>query len=268
MLTPLMSAGDPASTALVLSVPHGGREVPKADRRTLLADPDLLWSDWYTDELYDFAADLRVPSVVARASRFVADPNRDPAGLSHGSFWSTVVPAEDPWGLPIYERPLNLDELAARVEAAHRPFHDTLDALVEHSLRHHPRVLLLDLHSFGLPIDADMVIGDRHGTTANPATSDQVAEAFSAVGLRIRRNDPFPGGYITARYQQNPRIDAIQIELNQRTHLCPEHIDGAQPSPRRDEARWQQTRHRLTTALEALGRHPSDGSPSTSAMTP
>ncbi|MGT2427391.1 N-formylglutamate amidohydrolase [Amnibacterium kyonggiense] len=252
MIPPSVRPGDPASTRLVLSVPHGGRVLPEEARAALLADPGALWSDWRTDELYDFAADLGLPSVVARASRFVADPNRDPAGPSHGSFWSTVVPAEDPWGRPLYGRPLDADELAARVAAAHRPFHAALDDLVAASLRHHPRVLLLDLHSFGLRLDADVVIGDRHGTTADPAVSDRVEEALAAVGFRVRRNDPFPGGWITARYQHDDRVDAVQIELDQRTHLQADDVDRAVPDPRPDEAGWNRTRRRLAATLEAL----------------
>lgn len=254
MISPLIRDGKPAATGLVLSVPHGGRTVPARFRSGLLRAADDLWADWNTDELYDFSLDLEIPTVIARLSRFVADPNRDPAGERHGSFWSAIVPATDPWDVPLYDRPLDAEELDTRIAAAHQPFHEALDNVLKESLRHHERVLLLDLHSFGLPLGADIVLGDRGGTSATPPVSDRVEEAFRTAGFETKRNTRFAGGWITARHQGNEWVDAVQIELNQRRYLLAADVDNGRTHPKRDEIGWQQTRRSLRAALEQLSR--------------
>jgi N-formylglutamate deformylase len=248
----LVRIGAPQRTALVLSVPHGGRAVPAEFQAGLTIDPPDLWSDWYTDELYNFGTELAIPTIVAGLSRFVADPNRDATGRLHGSFWSTVVPATDPWDRPLYEHPLDPTELHARIAAAHGPYHRALDLAIERALDHHPRVLLLDLHSFGLPLGADIVVGDRNGASADPATSAAVAAAFAGAGFHVAHDGRFTGGHIVSRHVGDDRVDAIQIELNQRRYLVPIEVDEARPRPTRDAPSWQRTRTALRGALQQL----------------
>jgi len=133
----------------------------RAGRRAGLS-PRHLWSDWLTRELYDFLPGLGVTTITTSFSRFVADVNRDPATGSD-SFYASVVCARMPRGQPLYRRPLRPAEISYRVQLAHEPFHRALDEAVAGLLAQFPRLVLLDLHSFGSGLDGDIILGDRRG---------------------------------------------------------------------------------------------------------
>lgn len=215
-VTVLEPAGPPVP--VVACLPHGGRDYPAELTGALAVGPDVLWSDWLTTELYAFLPELGVTTVTTTFSRFVADVNRDPA-TGHGSFRSTVVAARMPNGRAVYQRELTPDEVSHRVGLAHAPFHQALDAVIARLLCRFPRILLLDLHSFGTDVDGDVILGDRHGVTARPEATALLAGALADGGLSVLRNTRYPGGWTVRRFAAEPRVDAVQIELNQRCYL-------------------------------------------------
>jgi len=204
---------------VVACLPHGGQEMPAAMAADLAVNPEFLWCDWLTRELYVFLPDLGITTVTTPFSRFVADVNRDPAGEQHGGFWTSVVAARMPNDRAVYRRPLTAAEIGHRVAMAHTPFHRTLDAVIGRLLGDFPRLLLLDLHSFGGTLPGDVILGDRHGLTARPAAIRAVSAALSARGLGVRRNERFTGGWTVRRFAGSERVDAIQVELSQRRYL-------------------------------------------------
>jgi len=241
-----------APAALVLSVPHGGTQMPAPCAEGLRVAPEQLWSDWRTAELFDLTAELLVPTVVARLSRFVADPNRAPVEPLHGDFWSTAVPARDPAGATLYDRPLSNEELQYRLELAHVPFHRALDRAGAAALHRHPRVLLLDLHSFGLPLGVDVVLGDGDGSTASTGAGDRVELAFRREGFTVARNLRFTGGHIVRRWADDARVDALQVELDQRLYLEIPDVEENRVHPRLDPAGWATTRRAVAAVLRSL----------------
>ena len=166
----------------------------------LAVSQDILWSDWLTRELYAFLPDLGITTITTAISRFVADVNRDPSGEQHGGFWTSVVAARMPNGRAVYLRPLTQGEISHRILIAHTPFHQALDSVIQRLLRHFPRVLLLDLHSFGVGLDGDVILGDRHGAHRGPAAVRLVAGALGAAGLDVRLNQRFSGGWTIRRF--------------------------------------------------------------------
>ncbi|SDF79814.1 formiminoglutamase [Blastococcus aurantiacus] len=241
-----------AAAAVVLSVPHGGTRLPGSCAEGLRVPAADLWSDWHSAELYDLTGELAVPTVIARLSRFVADPNRAPVEPLHGDFWSTAVPAQDPAGVPLYDRVLTARELQERLELAHAPYHRALDRAVAAALRRHPRVLLLDLHSFGVPLGVDVVLGDGHGSTAGAAATDRVEQALLREGFTVARNLRFTGGHIVRRWAGDDRVDAVQLELDQRRYLRSSDVEAHRPRPRRDPAGWTATRLGIAAAVRSL----------------
>ncbi|MGI9005976.1 MAG: N-formylglutamate amidohydrolase [Streptosporangiaceae bacterium] len=219
---------------LVGCLPHGGLTYPGELTSALAVAPEILWSDWLTTELYEFLPELGITTIATGFSRFVADVNRDPGGEQHGGFWTSVVAARMPNGRPIYYRPLTRGEISHRIRLAHEPFHLAVDQVVRDLLADFPRVILLDLHSFGAGLDGDVILGDRHGTTASPATVGLVAGALEAAGLDVRRNQRFTGGWTVRRFTRHDRVDAIQVELNQRRYLDLEQRRYPQAPPRGD----------------------------------
>jgi formiminoglutamase len=224
---------------VVACLPHGGLDYPAELAGELAVRPDILWSDWLTRDLYDFLPDLGITTVTTRFSRFVADVNRDPDGEQHGGFWTSVVAARMPNGRAVYRRPLTAAEIGYRISLAHSPFHQALDEVAGRLLAHFPRLLLLDLHSFGAGLDGDVILGDRHGATASPAAVALVAGALAAASLDVRMNQRFTGGWTVRRFAGHELIDAVQVELNQRRYLDLEHRRYPAPPPLGDFAATQ-----------------------------
>ncbi len=213
----LQPRGD--AVPVVACLPHGGLHYPAELAAELAVRPDILWSDWLTRDLYDFLPDLGITTVTTSFSRFVADVNRDPDGEQHGGFWTSVVAARMPNGRAVYRRPLTTAEIGRRISLAHSPFHQAIDEVATRLLARFPRLLLLDLHSFGTGLDGDVILGDRHGATASPSAVALVAGALAAAGLDVRFNQRFTGGWTVRRFAGHGLIDAVQVELNQRRYL-------------------------------------------------
>ena len=200
-------------------LPHGGLDYPAELATALAVSPDILWSDWLTRELYAFLPELGITTVTTAFSRFVADVNRDPSGDQHGGFWTSTVAARMPNGRAVYARPLTASEIGHRILIAHAPFHRGIDSAVGRLLTQFPRVLLLDLHSFGAGLDGDVILGDRRGVTARPAAVRLVTGALAGAGLDVRLNQRFTGGWTVRRFAGHDQVDAVQVELNQRRYL-------------------------------------------------
>ena len=237
---------------VVACLPHGGTAYPSELSSALAVRPEILWSDWLTRELYEFLPELGITTVATGVSRFVADVNRDPGGDQHGGFWTSVVAARMPNGRPIYYRPLTSGEIGHRVRLAHEPFHLAVNRAIAGLLASFPRVLLLDLHSFGAGLDGDVILGDRHGTTASAAAVGLIAGALEAAGFDVRRNQRFAGGWTVSRFAGNDRVDAVQVELNQRRYLDLDRRRYPQAPPPGD---FRGTQRRLRRVLtEVAGR--------------
>ena len=252
---------EPAGQAVpvVACLPHGGRAYPGELTSALAVRPEVLWSDWLTRELYEFLPALGITTIATGFSRFVADVNRDPGGEQHGGFWTSAVAARMPNGRAIYSRPLTPGEIGHRIGLAHEPFHLAIGQAIRERLASFPRVLLLDLHSFGTGLDGDVILGDRHGTTASPAAVRTVAGALGSAGLDVRRNQRFTGGWTVRRFAGHDRVDAIQVELNQRRYLDLERRRYPRPPPPGD---FGGTQRLLREALaEVAGRAAARGRP-------
>jgi N-formylglutamate deformylase len=208
-----------APVPVIACLPHGGREFPAALTGDLAVSPDILWSDWLTRELYAFLPELGITTITTTLSRFVADVNRDPATGQDGGFYSSVVTPSMPNGRAVYRQSLSPEQLSHRISLAHEPFHRALDAAVERLLARFPRLLLLDLHSFGTGLEGDVILGDRRGITASPEAMALVTDAFAGHRLTVLRNERFIGGWTVRRFAGHDRVDAIQVELNQRRYL-------------------------------------------------
>jgi N-formylglutamate deformylase len=92
---------------------------------------------------------------------------------------------------------------------------------------------------------ADIVLGDAHGTSCAPRIVRFVERRLIDLGYRVRRNDPYAGGFITRHYGK-PREDvhALQIEIARDLYM--------------DEARFERSsgfegvRDDLSVLIEAL----------------
>jgi N-formylglutamate deformylase len=67
---------------------------------------------------------------------------------------------------------------------------------------------------------ADVVLGDRYGTSCTAIVSDVIDATLRSLGYTVSRNRPYAGGFITEHYG-NPAagLHAIQVELNRSLYM-------------------------------------------------
>jgi N-formylglutamate deformylase len=92
------------------------------------------------------------------------------------------------------------------------------------------QAILVDCHS--MPHEAieaasgrsgakpDVVLGDRFGASAAAEVVEHIESAFRRAGLRVVRNSPFAGAYITQAYgRPSRRQHAVQVEINRSLYM-------------------------------------------------
>jgi N-formylglutamate deformylase len=130
----------------------------------------------------------------------------------------------------IYARQLSAQEVRNRIEAYWRPYREAVAAHIEQTALRHGRCWHLNLHSMpsnvyerlGLPARpaADIVLGDRRGTTCEPAFTHCVREAFEAEGLSVAINDPYEGAELVRVHGEPARgRHSLQIEINRGVYM-------------------------------------------------
>lgn len=234
------------TSPVVFSSPHSGCDYPEwfLDRSVLNARTIRSSEDAYVDRLFEVAPRFGAPFLAAGAPRAFLDLNRaaselDPAlirgvrKVGHNPRVASglgVIPRVVANGRPIYSGKMPRDEAEKRIKKYWHPYHDQLQALLDEARGLFGRVVLLDCHS--MPHEAvanlarsgvsrpDIVLGDRFGASADPDIVDQVEAAFVNAGLRVGRNAPFAGAFVTQHYGRPARKQhAIQIEIDRSLYL-------------------------------------------------
>lgn len=238
------------TTPVVVSVPHAGVAThgfeamisPELDVR---CDADL-----YVDRLYGIGgAEGPEVSLAARLSRFVCDLNRDPDDVSPGAVPEHPAPRNSDgrgfvWaittaGLPALARPLTLEDWRART-ALHATYHDAIAQALGRARERFGFAVLVDGHS--MPSRgraghkdpgrerADVVPGDRDGTSCATKVSRLVGDHFAARGYSVAFNEPYKGGYITAHHgRPAENVHAIQLELRRDLYMNETTYEIAEP---------------------------------------
>lgn len=224
MLTP---PGEPG--ALVVSVGHAGRYYPPV----LDAERAVAWEtlyeleDRYADRLIGAAVADGATAIVATHARGWIDLNRaeEDAGASfHARAGLGIVPQRS-GGRQLWRQPTAAEEIVARVEACHRPYHAAIAAALRAAFEIHGHALLIDCHSMppivaGASRGARIVVGDRHGATAGPGIPAAIEESARRQGLQGARNAPYSGAHTIARHADPAGgIHAVQIETDRQLYL-------------------------------------------------
>lgn len=235
-----------ARLPIVCDSPHSGTHYP-ADFGTALALPLLrMGEDTHVDALWADAPAHGATLIAATFARTYIDPNRALTDLDAQMLsgpWSTpLAPGEKSrlgFGLvwsrmnaqtPIYHRRLSPAEVQSRIERCWRPYHAALQAAIDEAVQA-GGVWHLNLHS--MPNDAyerlgiasahplaDFVLGDRDGTTCEPAFVQLVASTLRGFGYRVAINDPYKGVELIGRIGQ-PQLQrhSLQIEIRRPLYM-------------------------------------------------
>ena len=147
----------------------------------------------------------------------------------------------------IYDQRISVDDALRRIENLYKPYHRALRRLFTRVHREFGAAMLIDCHSMPSstgPKDerprADVVLGDRYGTSCVAAVSETIEATLRQLGYAVSRNKPYAGGFITEHYG-NPAagLHAIQLEFNRALYM--------------DERRFERSRE-----LRPPGRRPGD----------
>ncbi len=240
----------PADTVqpLLLDSPHSGHEFP-ADFGAALSEHALRdGEDCFVDELYLPATERGVWLLAARFPRTYLDANRHHGDvdldLLEGAHWphehqpsgKAAIGKALVWrtlddGQPIYARKLAVEEVHSRIERCHAPYHRALRQRIAATHTRFGRSYHINCHSMnavagaqgeggaGRP-RADFVLGDRDGTSCDPAFTAFVREVLAGMGYDVKVNDPFKGVELVRAYA-DPRAGrhSLQLEINKRLYM-------------------------------------------------
>lgn len=236
---------------VVVASPHSGRDYDAAFMDTTVLDMGRIRSseDAYVDLLVERVPQLGVPLLAAGMPRAFLDLNRaaeelDPA-LIHNVPRGTmnprvssglgVIPRVVAQGRAIYQGKITQDEARHRIDAYWRPYHSQLATLLADAHMAFGCSVLLDCHS--MPHEAiamtgargrhaEIVLGDRFGSSASTGFVDILEGVFEGLGFRVARNAPFAGAYITQAYgKPDQNRHAIQIEIDRALYLDEDRVE-------------------------------------------
>ena len=244
-------------SALVLDSPHSGTRYP-ADFGYACHLADLRCAeDTHVEKLYAFAPALGASWVEAHFPRSYLDANRNTTEidtamlnapwpgpieqdaalmgkvrLGKGLIWRALDNGE-----PIYNRPLAVAEVEARIRHCWQPYHAAVAAAIDAAHQRCGYSIHINCHSmpavaasfatdFPGEAHADFVVGDRDGTSASPALSRLVCAHLSALGYSVAYNHPYKGVELVRRYS-NPALQrhSLQLEINRKLYMNEETLD-------------------------------------------
>lgn len=241
----------PGRTPLVLDSPHSGTAYPEDFRSVRDLATLRRAEDTHVEKLYAFAPDMGVAWIEAHFPRSYLDANRDLTELDTSLLdgpWDGPL-SSDPrvlskvrlgkgliWkltdeGLPIYDRLLTVAEVRARIDRCWQPYHAAVAEAIDAAHARHGYSIHLNCHSmpavagshatdFPGVAHADFVIGDRDGSTADPALSERICAHLRARGYSVDYNHPYKGVELVRRNgRPAEHRHSIQVEVNRRLYM-------------------------------------------------
>ena len=240
------------STPLVLDSPHSGTDYPQdfghvCDLATLRRAEDT-----HVEKLYSFAPALGVAWVEAHFPRSYLDANRnvteidatmlsgawpDELGeqnaavqsklrLGKGLIWRMT---DD--GFPLYNRPLSVVEVQARIANCWQPYHAVVGSAIDAAHARHGYSIHINCHSMpaissshatdfpGL-VHADFVIGNRDNTTSSKELVLFIQEQLAQHGYSVEINHPYKGVELVRRYgKPEQHRHSVQLEINRKLYM-------------------------------------------------
>ncbi|HET9398816.1 MAG TPA: N-formylglutamate amidohydrolase [Sphingomicrobium sp.] len=225
------------SLPVLLSVPHSGRAYPDwliGQSLSGLASLQAL-EDPLVDRLAWRAIAAGHGAVIAAAPRAAVDCNRAPDEIGPATVLGSapalvsrraaaglgILPARTASHGRLWRSAATRDDFQRRLEEAHAPFHRAIEAGLDAIAARAGGAVLLDCHS--MPPrrgQAELVIGNRNGSSAAGWLADAAARIARAAGWSVALNAPYAGGYVVERHgDPQAAIHALQLEIDRRCYL-------------------------------------------------
>ncbi|MFV2034867.1 MAG: N-formylglutamate amidohydrolase, partial [Halocynthiibacter sp.] len=151
------------TTCVVFASPHSGRDYDRGFLRRSVLDECMIRTseDAFVDLLFEDAPNFGAPLLCATAPRAYLDLNRSAEELDAALIEGTMKMAHNPRvasglgvvprvvasGRAIYRDKLTLKEAQNRIASIWKPYHDNLQALLDHNLKTFGEAILVDCHS-------------------------------------------------------------------------------------------------------------------------
>jgi N-formylglutamate deformylase len=259
---------------IVLDSPHSGQVMPD-DFGAAVSVKDLRdGEDCHIDALYQPAAERGIPLLAAQFPRTYLDPNRHSGDIDlellsepwpgpvndsgKGAIGKALVWRTLDKNRAIYDRRLTVAEVQRRIERYHRPYHQALVDLLDAAHTSFGKVYHINCHSMGQETSVliegvdgqprpDFVLGDRDGTTCEPAFTAFVRGFLAELGYDVRVNDPFKGVELVRAYS-DPAAGrhSLQIEINKRLYMDSQTLERSE--------NFERVQEHLMALLEAIDR--------------
>ena len=234
-----------AIAPLVFNSAHSGSNYPERFIKMSKLDSFSIRQseDAYVYDLFSNAPIFGAPMLHAHFPRAYLDVNREPYELDPSMFNEKLpnnyninskrvmagigtiarIVSEKK---PIYSKKLSLADAHMRIDGIYRPYHQTLQKLLTNTLKQFGVALLIDCHSMPTlnnekdRTPPDIVLGDRNATSCSGVIVDLVENIFSSAGLKVSRNRPYAGGFITKSYgKPKHNIHCLQIEISRHLYM-------------------------------------------------
>ncbi|NKB57141.1 MAG: N-formylglutamate amidohydrolase [Alphaproteobacteria bacterium] len=236
-----------SSAPVVFDSPHSGTDYPEDFDCIAPMAVVRKSEDAFVDELYASVPECGASLQAALFPRAYIDPNRslldidpelmderwpDPlepsekTRLGHGLIWRMCPP-----DYALYDRKLRTTEVRNRIDTYWRPYHRTLRDMLDLAYEKFGKVWHINCHSMpaaGVPQlpgasdsrRVDFVLGDRDGTTCEPAFTALVAASLREFGYHVRVNDPYKGVELVRAHSDPARgRHSLQIEINRALYM-------------------------------------------------
>lgn len=218
---------------IIISIPHCGTEFPTEIQQNYLPEQvnSIDDTDWFLQDLYDFAPEMGITIVHAKYNRWVIDLNRDPESAplyNDGRIITGLTTTTDFLGNPIYLAGHEPDqkEIDRRLTEYYWPYYNKVQELLDARIEKFGKVILWDAHSIRESVPTireeafpEMILGDNEEKSADSQLI-QITLKNLRASYNVNHNDPFKGGHIT-RYFGNPSVNihALQLERNKNLYM-------------------------------------------------
>lgn len=224
---------------VVLSVPHAGRDYPLPLRAALRVPLHSLLplEDRHADTLALAARGIETMLVATRPRAWIdlnraeherdhridegAEPVPEAAQSLKLRSGLGLIPRRA-GGTDLWRRRFAAEEVRARIEQDHRPYHAALAAALTAARARFGVAVLIDIHSMPplAPGGARLVIGDRFGRSSAARFVARIEGVAHAARVRSAINTPYAGGHVLERHADPAgNIHAIQLEFDRSLYL-------------------------------------------------
>ena len=220
---------------ILLSIPHCGTAFPDElkgqYKKELFKAPDD--TDWFVDQLYNFAPAMGITMISANYSRWVIDLNHDTDSkplYTDGRIITGLCPITNFLGEPIYKdhrKEVDQTEIARRLRNYYQPYHQKIQELLNDLKAEFGKVLLWDCHSIRQVVKTiqpgkffDLILGDADGTSASPGIIETALGVLDHGTYSVSHNHPFKGGTITRHFgKPSDNQHALQLEMTKVNYM-------------------------------------------------